>query len=241
MSERGEAVGPAARGARRRPGRRGVVGLLLLLGAALLGSALPTWVSSTGSTVIDPRVPVRVAGTVAAPGVSAAALVVLAGALALAIVGRAGRWVVLLVVAAAGAVAAAAAVGVWSDPDPVARTAAGETTVVTDLVAPVTVSVWPVVSIVLGALVVVVAVLGAVGSGGWRTSTRHERVAVPADPTEASSGAGTSSGAGPDRQPGLRGDEPVDGPGEPGADHELADDHELWDSLTRGEDPTRHD
>lgn len=189
------------------PRRSAVLGLLVLGGLALL-SAVPTWLTTAGSTVLSARVPVSVTGTHAAPGVGAGALVVVAGALALGIVGRVGRYVVLAVVAVAGFVVAGSAFSVLGDAVQVATTAAADSTGVTELVEPVRTAVWPSVTVALGLVVVAACVLVAFASRGWRTSTRHERVP---------SAVGASSPAAPD--------EPVD-------------DHATWDSLTRGEDPT---
>ncbi|PJI85473.1 Trp biosynthesis-associated membrane protein [Luteimicrobium subarcticum] len=209
--------------------RRTSVLTLLLLGLLALGTAVPTWLTSAGSTAISAHVAVTVAGTKAAPGVAAGALVVAAGALALGIVGRLGRYLVPVVTAVAGVVVTGAAVGVLRDPRPVAVRAAADTTGVTVLIEPVHVSVWPWLTAVLGVLVVVVSVLALVGARTWTFSTRHERAGTVAPPTAAAS---TASGTA-DTAPGA-------GDGDGGsADAIDADDHHaVWDSLSRGEDPT---
>jgi uncharacterized membrane protein (TIGR02234 family) len=158
--------------------RRSAVLLLLLLGGLALLSAVPTWLTSAGSTALSAHVPVAVTGTHAAPGVGAGALVVVAGALALGIVGRIGRYVVLAVTAVAGVVVATSAISVLGDTVTVATTAAADSTGVTELIEPVKVAPWPYVTIVLGFVVTVFSVLVAVFSRGWRTSSRHERAAA---------------------------------------------------------------
>ncbi|GMA26106.1 hypothetical protein GCM10025864_38650 [Luteimicrobium album] len=206
--------------------RRSAVLLLLVLGLLALLTAVPTWLTTAGSTVLEPHVVVKVAGTKAAPGVGAGALVVAAAALALGIVGRVGRFVVLAVAALAGVVVAFSALGVVRDPTPVATREAADATGVTELTEGVHVALWPYATVVVGALVVVLAVLVALGSRSWRTSTRHERTAAPAS-------------AAPDGATPAASDEPAAAP-RPASDDDAAfeDEHAAWDSLTRGEDPT---
>ncbi|OLT55201.1 Trp biosynthesis-associated membrane protein [Cellulosimicrobium sp. CUA-896] len=195
------------------PSRRTAVWLLLLLGGATLAVAAPTWATTTGATALDPVVDVAVSGTTAAPGVGAAALVVVASALALGLVGRVGRWVVLAVAALSGAVATAAALAVALDPAPSARSAVAEATGVTELTSPVSLTPAPWAAAVLGVLVVLAVVWVAAGSRTWvRASSRHERGAgAAAEPAST-----TTDGGAPD---GI-------------------DDHDAWDALSRGEDPT---
>lgn len=198
----------------RTPTRRTAVWTLLLLGGATLAAAAPTWSTTTGATALEPVVDVAVSGTTAAPGVGAAALVLVASALALGLVGRAGRWVVLAVAALSGVVTTASALAVALDPEPSARSAVAEATGVTELTAPVSLTPAPWVAAALGVVTVLVAVWAAVGSRAWhRASTRHERDAGAA-PAPAAGGPAT--------------DGPADG----------LDDHDAWDALSRGEDPT---
>jgi len=198
---------------------------VVAVGGLTLATASPTWVSTTVSTALAPTVDVAVQGTTAAPAVAAAALVVVAGGVALAIAGRVARWVALVVVALAGALATASAVAVLLDPVPAATSGASETAGVTDLTSPVAVAVWPWLTVALGALAVVVALLAAVGSPAWgATSGRHERAS--ADPSSDDADAR----GGPD------GADPA-----PGADPDDAgqhDPHDAWDALSRGTDPS---
>jgi uncharacterized membrane protein (TIGR02234 family) len=205
------------------PARRTAIWVLLLLGGATLAAAVPTWLRTTGATALDPQVDVAVAGTSAAPGVSAAALVLVAAALALGLVGRVGRWVVLAVAAASGVVATVSALSVAIDPEPTARSAVAEATGVTELTAPVELTAAPWVAAVLGVLTVLVVVWVALGARSWASaSTRHERAgATPA----------TAAGTPADGTPEVAG---AAGPG----DAEDVSDHDAWDALSRGEDPT---
>lgn len=200
----------------RAPSRRAAIWLLLLLGGATLAASAVTWSTTTGATALDPVVEVVVSGTAAAPGVGAAALVLVASALALGLVGRVGRWVVLAVAAASGVVTTAAALGVALDPEPSARSAVADATGVTELTAPVVLTPAPWVAAALGVLTVLAVVWIAVGSRGWQqASTRHERDGSPA-PSAAAAGDGAA----------------------PGAQDEGLTDHDAWDALSRGEDPT---
>ncbi|QAY70870.1 Trp biosynthesis-associated membrane protein [Xylanimonas protaetiae] len=155
--------------------------LLVVLGALVLATAGPAWVHARTATALDPSVAVAVTGGAAAPAVNAAAFVVVAAGLALALVGRRARWVVLAVVAASGVLVAASSVGVALHPDDVAAAGAGESVGVTDLTAPATVTAWPWLAAVVGVLVVVAAVATGVLARRWTaTSSRHER--TPAAP-----------------------------------------------------------
>ncbi|GAA3221456.1 Trp biosynthesis-associated membrane protein [Oerskovia jenensis] len=223
-----------------RLARRSSILLLLLLGGGALAAAAPTWLRTSGATPLDPDVLVQVAGTTAAPGVGAGALVVVASALALGLVGRIGRWLVLLVTAASGVVVAASAAAVLRDPTQAARTAVAEATGVTDMTSDIVLTPWSYVACAVGVLVVLVALWAAVSSPSWvRVSTRHEIVRpeaapsaaphggsakVPAEATSPATGTSTATVAGTDAG--------VD-PGDEGPDEQ-----ETWDSLTRGEDPT---
>jgi len=218
--------------------RRSAVLLLLVLGGVALLTAIPTWLTTAGSTVLDPHVVVEVAGTKAAPGVGAAALVVAAAALALGIVGRIGRFVVLAVEALAGVVVIFSALGVVRDPSPVATREAADATGVTELTEGVHVAFWPYATVVVGALVVVLAVLVAVGSGSWRTSTRHERASAGAAAVaDAGTAGGASAGSAPADATASRAAS-AEPPAPDDADDAFEDEHAAWDSLTRGEDPT---
>ncbi|RHA37866.1 Trp biosynthesis-associated membrane protein [Cellulomonas rhizosphaerae] len=167
---------PAAAPKRRASGRGRAAGVLLLL-AALTGLvSLPTWFTTTAATALDPSVVVTASGADVAPAVPAAALVLLACAAAIALVGRVARWVVLAVVAGAGVLVVAAALQAIGDPwgsglhqQVVDATSVGEDR------SPVTVSVWPYLAVGVGAVVVLVALWLARASRSWAgPSRRHE-------------------------------------------------------------------
>lgn len=229
---------PAGRAPRSwRLARRSAILALLVLGAGALAAAAPTWLRTSGATPLDAEVLVQVTGTEAAPGVGAGALVVVASALALGLVGRIGRWLVLLVSAASGIVVAASAAAILRDPTQAARTAVADATGVTDLTSAITVTPWPYVALAVGVLVVVVAVWAGVSAPSWaRVSARHEivRPGAAASPEAARPGE-LPIAPGDEAVPGRAGGAPSDGP-EVAADE--PDQQETWDSQTRGEDPT---
>ncbi|MDM7856368.1 Trp biosynthesis-associated membrane protein [Cellulomonas alba] len=174
---------PAVPGPTRRAGgRRGrAVLLLLLLAGATAVSALPTWFVAHGTEALHGTVDVRVSGTDAAPAVLAAALVLAASALAAALVGRAGRWVVALVVAVAGVLVVAATIGVVRDPVASVHEAVAGATGVGQVVGGVTTTAWPWVAVTLGAVAVVVGAWLPRAARAWaRPSRRHEQAAAPA-------------------------------------------------------------
>lgn len=176
---------PAPREPRTRPGRRRVVVLLLVLGAASLASAAPVWLRSSGATALAQRVDVAVTGTTAAPGVSAAALVVVAAALALGLVGRVGRWFALAVAAAAGLVVGGSALAVLLSPSAAARTAVAEATGVVAPPAAVDVTLAPYAAVACAVAVVAAAVWAALGPVEWaRQPRRFETGASTAPPDD---------------------------------------------------------
>lgn len=152
-----------------------------MLGLAHLAVAAPDWVRATGTSALAPEVVVTATGQVAAPGVTAAGLVLLAAAAAGLLVGRVGARVVAVVVAVAGVVGTVASVGVLAEPVTAARAAATAATGVGVLVDGPEVLPVAYAAPVLGVLALVLAGLALVGARGWgHVSRRHERGAGPA-------------------------------------------------------------
>lgn len=222
---------------------------LLLLGGLSLLSAVPTWLSTTASTALDPSVDVTVSGTTAAPGVSAAALVVVAAALSLGLVGRVARWVSLVVVALGGVVIGGSALSFVLSPDAAARSGVADATGVATSGSDVDLSVAPYVTVVLGAAVLAVALWAAVARVDWgRRSRRYDtpatahgsgpRAAAAEAPVAA---AGAAPGSAPQARPETTGPTRSTAAAEstatPAPDDPL-DERDTWDSLTQGEDPT---
>ncbi len=223
-------------GGRPRSGRgRGSAVLLLLVLAGLAALvALPSWVEATARGPVSGDVQVTVSGTSAAPGVVGAAAVIAAAALAAALVGRVGRWLVVVAVAAAGVLVAGSATSAVTDAAAIARRAAGTQTGVGALVGEARPSLWPYVAMGVGALTVLGAVQLARASARWApTSRRHDRpgVAASAPGTGAGTAAGTGTGtSSPAATTAASGRAPAPEP-------EDVDRH-AWDALTRGDDPT---
>lgn len=203
--------------------------VLLLLSGLVALTALPVWITATGANALGDAVAVTVRGTVAAPGLVAAALVLLAAAGALGLVGRAGRWVVVVVVAAAGALVVASALGARPGASATAERAAADATGVSNLTGAVQVAVWPWLAAALGVVVVAAAVGLARASARWVAPTdRYERAGTGTGGAAGSAGAAGGAAAGPAAGTGAV---PADGGAEP-------DERSTWDALSRGDDPT---
>ena len=220
-----------------RAGRRTIVLPLVLLGGAAVATAAPTWLTTVTSTVLDEQVTVTVTGTTAAPGVSAAALVVVAAGLALGLVGRVARWIALLVVALGGVVVAGSAVNIIRAPEAAARTGVAEATGVIGVVGDVSVSLAPYLTLVCGLAMVAVVVRQVVAPIDWGSrTTKYDTPATgpahaapdavrdtpPATPTPAATPTPTATPT-PDTAP---------------DDAPALDERDAWDALTQGEDPT---
>ncbi|WP_024288559.1 Trp biosynthesis-associated membrane protein [Cellulomonas sp. KRMCY2] len=203
-----------------RPGasaRRRAVLVALVLGIGVLATGTAGWVGSTASSVVDPTIPITATGTVAAPGAGAGGLVVVAAGLALALGGTVGRRLAAAAVAGAGVLVAVSVAAVLADPQAVALSAAQEAVGVAELAGPVTVTVAPWVGLVLGVLAIAHGLRTAVVCGRWgTTSARHEAPGV-GEPRRSTPAAHAES----------------PGPGGP-----AMDDHDAWDALSDGRDPT---
>lgn len=262
------AVPAAAVAGRQRGGRRQVVLSLVLLGAAAVATAAPTWLTTQASTVLDDSVTVVVTGTQAAPGVSAAALVVVAAGLALGLVGRVARWFSLLVVVAGGLVIAGSGFNFIRSPEAAARSGVAEATGVIGVVGDVSVSYAPYLAVVCGLAIIAVAVRATLapidwgsrttkydtpGHGGGAHSAGMHGAAVHPDahdgaPTSrdaavlAASAASTASTAGDTAaaDPSAAGvaGSPPEADAADDQDETVLDERDAWDALTQGDDPT---
>lgn len=165
--------------------RRGRWVVLLLVAAAVTGATtMPAWFRATGTSALAGDVEVAVTGSQAAPGVLAAAVVLLAAAGAVGLVGRVARWVVVVVVAVAGVVVVASVVAVLQDPEPVATVVVAAATGVSALTGPVAVTPWPWVASAVGLLDVLAGIGLACASARWGATTRRHV------PTTAATAAG---------------------------------------------------
>lgn len=155
--------------------RKPVVVLAGLVAAlALFACSAATWVAATAETTLEP-VAVDVAGSDAAPAVTALGLVAAAGALALAVTGRALRTVVAAVVALAGVGALVATAAVLADPAGAARPVVGETTGMVGAGGEHVLTVWPWLAAVAALLVTACGVWALVAGRGWSAARRYER------------------------------------------------------------------
>jgi len=165
--------------------RRAAVLTCVLLGGALLGTGLMSWVGAEGTSALSGRVPIEVAGSVAAPAVTAAGLAVVAAGVAALLVGRGGRFVVAAALGAAAIVVVATSLGVVGDPAGVASVEAARLTGVPVLSSEATATAGPWLATALGAAALLAAVALLPGGRGWqRRSDRHERPSA-ARPGEA--------------------------------------------------------
>lgn len=241
-------------GARPTVPRRTFVLLLLLLGGVGVLTAVPTWLTTTAATALETSVDVSVSGTTAAPGVSAAALVVVAAALSLGLVGRVARWVSLAVVALGGLVIAGSALAFVRSPDAAARSGVAEATGVAGPASEIDVSVAPYLTVAVGVAVVAVAVWAALARVDWsQRSRRYDAPAAAGTAVGGAPAAGTALSAGtaatataatstagaqpPDDQSTAQ---PATSPATaaPASDDDPLDERDAWDSLTHGDDPT---
>jgi len=151
---------------------------MVLLAAVTVVPVLPTWLTTTGTTPLRGTVTVSIAGSQVAPGIFAAGVALLAAAAAVALVGRAGRWVVAVVVAACGMLVALSAGGVISDPLAAAAPVVADVTGVGHVSGPVSATAWPWVAVVAGGVDVLGAVWFLRASRAWGgASRRHETAA----------------------------------------------------------------
>lgn len=203
--------------------RRSAVLAVLVLGGAVLLSAVPTWVSGTTVSALGPQVALAVAGTQAAAGVLASGLALLAAGVAGGLVGRMGRWVVVVVLFIASVVVIWSAIAVIVNPRSSALAAAASQTGVASLLAEPGVSLWPWITALLGAAGLLLSVAVAKGSRTWTvTSQRHERVRTRAGDTTVS---------GPEPRLAQQNDRP-----DQSDESDQADFADLWDAQTRGDD-----
>ncbi|KUG60870.1 hypothetical protein AVL61_09585 [Kocuria rosea subsp. polaris] len=162
--------------------RRSTVVLATLVAAlAVFACSAATWVSATVQTTLQP-VTVDVAGSDAAPAVTALGLVAAAGALTTAISGRVLRAVVASVVLLAGLGALAASVAVLADPAGAAQTAVGEATGMINAGGDFAVTVWPWLAAAAAALVAVCGGWALVAGRSWTAARRYERAGPDGSP-----------------------------------------------------------
>lgn len=170
---------------RRRAGRGRAAALLLVLAGLTALVAVPTWFTTTGTTALEGTVTVQVSGSQVAPAILAAAVAILAAVAAVALVGRAGRWVVAVVVVACGVLVVGTTLAVLGDPVAAVSPVVADVTGVGKLAGPVTTSVWPWLAVAVGVLDALAGVWLVLASRAWAgPSRRHESAAAPTAPAE---------------------------------------------------------
>ncbi len=161
--------------------RSSVVLATLVCALAVFACSAAPWISATVRTTLEP-VTVDVAGSDAAPAVTALGLVAAAGALATAISGRVLRTVVAGVVLLAGLGALAASVAVLTDPAGAAQATVGETTGMINAGGDFAVTVWPWLAAAAAALVALCGAWSLVAGRSWTAARRYERSGTDAAP-----------------------------------------------------------
>ncbi|MHB1288817.1 Trp biosynthesis-associated membrane protein [Georgenia sp.] len=160
--------------------RRAVVLTALLLAVAVVAVGAPPWVGADVPTVIGTR-RVDLSGSAAAPGLTAAALVVGAAALAIGIGRRVGSVIGALALVGAGALVAAATVAFLGDPGNAVLGAAAQVSGVRQIDGAASVAPWPWVALALAAVLVLLGVLALGATRTWgSTGRRFERPAPEA-------------------------------------------------------------
>jgi len=178
------ATGPQPAAAEPGTPARGFRGraALTVIGAALALFALTsaTWFSTRVPGPVQGEVDVAVSGAGAVPALGGVALVLLAAGAALGLVGRTGRRVVGVLVAAAGATGATLVVRVLGAPGEALRDAVAGSTGVGAVPDDVTTSPLAALTLGLAVLVVLLGAWHAAGRGRWPTpGARHDRAAEP--------------------------------------------------------------
>ncbi|WP_261623086.1 Trp biosynthesis-associated membrane protein [Nesterenkonia marinintestina] len=196
-----------------RLSRRTVVLAALLAGIVLLLTTTQTWVRASGLGETSALQSVEIAGSDIAQGVAAMGLVVLAGAVAVTIARRVARLIIGLLMVGAAVVSGWSVLQVILEPEEASLAALGEVTGTTEQaqsyeLAP---AVWA--ALAASVLLLAAALVLLLGSSRWEESRRYD--------SQASAAPGPGEG------------EPE---GDAAADE--ADEFDLWDGLSAGEDPT---
>lgn len=147
----------------------------LLASGATFAASLPTWITVDVHDALQ-KAHVEVAGSDAAPGVSALALVALAAAVAVRLAQQKVRYLIVAVMVAAGCGMMFSSYITASDPVSAAQARVGTETGVIGMSADYTMTFWPWVSLATGLLVVVSAVLIGIASPSWKKNrSKYDR------------------------------------------------------------------
>ncbi len=238
----------SADGASERPAdgarREKSVFAVLVVAGALLGflAASRPWVTAEVSGLVAGG-RLAASGRQAAGIVPAVALVALAGGVAVLTTGRVGRTVAGALLVVAGAASAATSVGVLRTPAPaIASVVTAATGRAGEAGVDVALTAWPWAGVVSGVLVALAGVLAVVRARAF--GGLSSRFDVPA--TDGHTDARTGGDTGVAAAAAAKGHTETDAAAGRGTDgHDAADADagadpgQVWDALTRGEDPTR--
>ncbi|KYH44323.1 Trp biosynthesis-associated membrane protein [Branchiibius sp. NY16-3462-2] len=157
--------------------------VIALAVAVLMFAATRTWVTGTVSDAVLSDVKVSVAGSSAAPGVFAAALVGAAAGIVALTAGRIARWIAAVFVLLSGVLALIAVVLVVANPDgPVSDQAAATTGRTGSVAAHGTLTPWVWLALAAAVLLVAAGVLTLVAVRQWGgLSGRYDAPAVRAE------------------------------------------------------------
>lgn len=231
-----------------RLARRSIVVLAIVVLALLaFGTTTQTWIT-VGLPQDAVQTPdLAVAGSDAATGVTAFALVALAAALAASIAGRVARWVIAVVLVLSGLGIVVTSIGVATDPAAAAVPALGSAVGVSSVTGAVaSAGIMPWLAVLAGGLLVLSAPWLIVAGRGWGLNRRYDAGAARAPHAPVGVPPGGSSPSIGDVPPGVdpnategttrRSDEAL--PGRRDRTRAHADEIDSWDELSRGNDPT---
>ncbi|MFK0072121.1 Trp biosynthesis-associated membrane protein [Arthrobacter woluwensis] len=196
-----------------------VVLVTVLCAVAVFGTTTQSWVNvvlaQSGVRMPD----LHVAGSKAATAVTALAVVAVAGAIASSIAGRIARWVVAVAIALSGVGIVSAGLTVLNDPRAAAQGEISRQTGVANGPAEVSLTTFPVLAVIFGALLILCAVWLVLASRHWAGSSKYDGAASRT--RAAGKGSASPTGA-----------------AEEAADDEPLDAIDSWDQLSKGHDPS---
>ena len=142
---------------------------------AVFGTTTQSWIDVRLDPAAAANADLHVQGSKAATAVTALALVALAGGLAASIAGRISRWIIaaLILLASAGIIVAAATV--LADPLGAAQGTIAASTGISGGDAAVTVTPFPVLAVVAGALLALCALVLPAAGRYWKSRTKYDR------------------------------------------------------------------
>lgn len=210
--------------------KRYVVFAGVLGGIAGLAMSTRTWIHVVPAHGAINVQPFDVSGKDAATAVAALAVVALAGSVAAAIAGRMARWIIAVLVFLSGLGIAGSAATALADPVAAAVSKVGASAGTLRIQGDYQVTFWPWCTVLVGLWIMAAAIWLAVASRHWKTSRKYTPVTAPTGAGGAAEGAATGQAAA-----GHGEADGEDGTGPAG----VLDEIDGWDSLSRGDDPTR--